>query len=901
MPEDGGVVVRRTSILLLLSLVLALTGAASVHGQAVTGWLVGRALSTDGAELDGVQVTVSGAALQGVRSAATDSRGHFGFPTLPAGTYEVRLHQIGYAPIRVVRISVSSGITTDLGDIRLAPQAVELGEIVVSAAGPSVDPATVAAVTAFDSSAFLALPTDRNVRAVVPLAPQANPSAYGDGVNISGATGYENGWFVDGINVTDPSNADVGMNLPYNFVREVQVTTGGFDAQYGRAQGGLVNVVTNAGGNRFEGQVFGYFAGDALQATPLSGVGEVQVDGFQQYDVGLSASGPIKRDRLWFHAAYNPTFERRDAVIPGLPAQADSRESQLFATKLTGRLGTETDLSLTVLGDPSSRDFVGQAGPLPQFPATASDPRTVLGRVEDGGVAVAVQLRHQAGRRVSLAASLSRLDRWADNHPRSGATTDAAALARLDDHVSNSASGNYGSSTHNTTARTAAQVSATAVTGAHVLKAGAEFEANTVDYDLLGSYVFKDTTAAGAPPDTVYSWFRVAVTSQARNYIPTLYLQDSWQLSRVLRLNLGLRWDAQFMEGDVGEARSITDQLAPRLGLIVRPGGSEDEKFFAAAGRFYEQVPMNALAGWLSQFTQSLGTYPQNPLVDSSGGAGFELTQSGIPPDPSLRGQYHDEVAAGYQRRIGNRYRLGVRGTYRTLRWALEDAARDAVSPLVMGNPGRGVLDFVPRARREYGALELTFERADAGPLAFLASYVLSRSWGNYTGLFASDILATTTNSGPQFDYPEQTAHASGLLPNDRTHVLKLSGSYRFGFGFTAGTAVIVASGTPLNEYGTGPYPPYWTFEKPRGTAGRTPATWNAALRLAYDLRPGPAGRFRPRAVLDLLNLGNQRRPLTYDQTRYTLPGNAGSNPNYGAVTRYQAPLSARFGVLLGF
>jgi len=885
---------------LLLSLAV-LASAQSARAQAVTGSLLGRAISAEG-PLEGVLVAVSGASLQGVRSVTSDSRGRFRFGTLPPGTFEVRLQRIGYRPVRIVQASVSPGVTTALGDIELVAQAVELAEIVVSAARPSVDPTGVAAVTTFDSAAFLKIPTERNLRGIVPLAPQANPSAYGDGVNISGATGYENGWYVDGIHVTDPWNADVGMNLPYNFVREVQVTTGGFDAEYGRAQGGLVNVVTNAGGNRFQGQVSGYFTGDGLQATPLSGVGEVQVEQFQQYDVGVSASGPLRHDRLWFYAAYNPTFERRDVVIPGLSAEPDERASHLFAGKLTGRLGASTDFSLTLLGDPSSQDFVGPSGPLPQFPATVSEPATVLGHRTDGGTAEAVQVHHQAGSRVSLDASLSRLDRWADNNPRIGPTTDAVSLARLDDHVANAASGGYGTSTRNRTARTAGQASATIVTGTHTLKVGAELEVNTVDYDLLGSYVFRDTaSAAGGQTDTLYSWFRVSVAARARNTVPTVYAQDSWELSRSVGLNLGLRWDAQFMDGDVGEARSITDQIAPRLGVVFRPGGSEDQKFFAAAGRFYEEVPMSALAGWLSQFTQSFGAYPQNPLIDSTGGMVLELTQSGIPPDPSLRGQYHDEVAAGYQQRIGNSYRLGLRGTYRTLRWALEDAARDANSPLVMGNPGRGVLAFVPKARREYAGLELTFQRADASPLAFLASYVLSRSWGNYTGLFASDILATTTNSGPQFDYPEQSVNASGLLPNDRTHVLKLSGSYRFGFGLTAGTSTILASGTPLNEYGTGPYPPYWTFEQPRGTAGRTPTTFNVAVRLAYDLPAARGAKVRPGAVLDLFNLDNQRRALTYDQTHYTLPGKQGIDPNYGAVTRYQAPLSARLGILLSF
>src|SRR4030095_14736855 len=98
-----------------------------------------------------------------------------------------------------------------------------------------------------------------------------------------------------------------------------------------------------------------------------------------------------------------------------------------------------------------------------------------------------------------------------------------------------------------------------------------------------------------------------------------------------------------------------------------------------------------------------------------------------------------------------------------------------------------------------------------------------------------------------QFDFVEQTPQGLGLLPNDRTHVLKFFGAYRFGFGLTAGTSLVWESGTPLSEYG-GIFvgPPYWSFLQPRGSVGRTPAIWDLNFRYTYLIPVRPYSRAEP-------------------------------------------------------
>jgi hypothetical protein len=156
------------------------------------------------------------------------------------------------------------------------------------------------------------------------------------------------------------------------------------------------------------------------------------------------------------------------------------------------------------------------------------------------------------------------------------------------------------------------------------------------------------------------------------------------------------------------------------------------------------------------------------------------------------------------------------------------------------------------------------------------------------------------------YTVPEQHLNATGLLPNDRTHVLKLFGSQELVTGLGLGATFLLASGTPLSEYGAIALPPpFRGLVRPRGTSGRTPTIWDLGLRLAYEL-PSPGGaNVRTRFLLDLEHIGSPRKAVDYDQIRFTCLGSAGEqscpNAGYGRVLHYQPPMTARIGIEAGF
>jgi hypothetical protein len=295
--------------------------------------------------------------------------------------------------------------------------------------------------------------------------------------------------------------------------------------------------------------------------------------------------------------------------------------------------------------------------------------------------------------------------------------------------------------------------------------------------------------------------------------------------------------------------------------------------------------------------------YPMNPVVDSAGGEElFSYTLAGYPVDSRVKGQHYDEITLGYERRIGTLHRLGVRGMLRDLRWVVEDAINQGGTldafEWHLGNPGRGLLAHVPRATRRYRGVTVEVERG-SGSLRYLASYTLSRTHGNYSGEFETDTRVPASHFQQSMDWPVQWAHHEGHLPNDRRHLAKVSGAWQLYSGLALGMAAWFASGTPLSEMSAEPLPYVRTHVRPRGSVGRGPAVWNMDLRIARDL--ALRHRMRPQLVLDVFNVGNQRKAVDFEQLHYLTAERNASNPNYMKVNQYQASLRARLGVTVGF
>ncbi len=308
-----------------------LFGSSSLSwGQETTGRIEGWIFDNLNKPLPATTVKVRSVSLQGEQAAASNADGYFFLSNLPVGVYTLRLSHVGYGEQVHQNVTVRLGKTTSLGRLQLEPATLAHSEVIVAGEKPLLDPASTTLGANLSAETYRLLPVERNFREIATLIPQANESFYGDAVNISGSTGMENAYIVDGMNVTRPVSAGLSTDLPYNFIKEIEIKTGGYEAEFGRAQGGIINVVTHSGGNELHGQLFGFYTGKSLGGERRPGLTGATVADFARYDVGLTLHGPLVRDRLWFFAAYNPILLARIFVLPAWAFIPTNRHHTFF-------------------------------------------------------------------------------------------------------------------------------------------------------------------------------------------------------------------------------------------------------------------------------------------------------------------------------------------------------------------------------------------------------------------------------------------------------------------------------------------------------------------------------------------------------------------------------------------
>jgi hypothetical protein len=803
------------------------------------------------------------------------------------GTYNVAISHISYQELVIKNVVVRLGKTTTLYEIRMKTKIHEAPEIVVLAQRPLIDPTTTEIGANLKREEFEALPLERDYRNITALLPQANHSFLGDGVNFSGATGLENRYFIDGIDVTDPFRGVSGTSLPYNFIDEIEVKSGGYEAEYRSSLGGVINVITSSGGNELHGQAFGFFANNNFAGDPRFGTIEPRTGEFAQWDVGLSLGGPIKKDKLWFYAAYNPKYQVEDVDVPESGFYEDKSLTHIFAGTLKWNINNKSNLNLTVFGDPGERESVGETFFALSFgtPLAFENPDPVLGDMKTGGVNASLRGNYLANDNLLFEASVSIVSSRDYLQPM---TERGQNEPRAQDAATGIFSGGFASRVDNKSVRAAADASGTLTIGNHKVKAGIGYWDNRLDTDfqhfervLLGDTLFDDIT-----------WL---IDGTVHNRIPSAFVQDSWQIHDRLRLNAGIRWEKQFLVGSNGDvAQEINSQLQPRIGFIFQPGALGSQKFYGSFGRFYQDMSL-----YLSSQYHIDGVTIVASGVDTSGAYYYEWIGEASHEVDDLEGQHYDEFTLGYELQLGRYYKLGVQTVYQALRQGIEDGEiAPGTFEFVYGNPGSGSLADYPEMEREYIALELTAQCTGHEKFSVLASYVLSRNQGNYPGLFNSDYELPFPNANASYDLLETLVDGSGLMPNDRTHVFKLHGSYRMAMGLDIGTSFMWASGTPLNEFVSTTFP-WLNFARQRGTAGRTDAIWDWNMRFVYNLASLTGTAWRPRIIADLFHIGSLRTPVDMDQVREYEEGIP--NPTYGLPTRYQPPMTVRLGMEVDF
>ncbi len=799
---------------IFVALWLALMGSASA--QETTGTLTGKLTDGQGLALPGVTVTVTGP--QGARSFVTDGEGLFRAPFLVPGAYDVRAELQGFKAVEQKAVPVSLGQTTSV-TLRL-----EVGGITetVSVTGSSTIVNTSSTTTgAVLSSEMLAtIPVGRRFTDTLYLAPgvssggsvgRANPS-------VSGGSGLDNLYVVDGVNVTNTGYGAVGSYsiifgslgtaTPFDFIKEIQIKTGGYEAEYGQSMGGVVNVVTKSGTNQLRGSLFGYSQTDAMEAewkTFQSANGTVNTVGTGRSDVGMEGGFPLLRNRLFFFGAINPAWEKRTFIAPdGFPLQSlgevdRERMSLSYSSKATWQAASAHRFDVSVFGDPAKGDL----GPQRTSSLLVTD-RSSFSELDYGG-------HNQTLRYDGVLSPNLLLEASASHAFNKIAETPSVDAWRVTDTtvVPNIITGGIGTYEKGNESRNYQYVAkATWVAGGHQVKIGGLFE--DVEYAQVNQLTGPTFTAAtGQQTETGASVSIIADPTLGRIYRVTranfnsarttrqdywsLFLQDTWRVNDRLTINPGVRYEQQTLRGTFetlttldGEELSdfpLKNNWAPRIGVVYDVLGNGRSKIYGNYGRYYARIPNDLAARALSGdagFTR--GDYYDANLTQPipngvlAGGQTNHYVVAGLfadQIDADAKLSYQDEFVAGFEYEAFANTNVGVRYIHRNVGRVLEDIADAPAVAYDLGLPGLGSVEYIltnpdssfptrypelgaafEDPKHVYDAVEFTVDRRFSNNWSMMASYRWSRLFGTFEGFYREDNGQSDPGITSLYDFP---------------------------------------------------------------------------------------------------------------------------------------------------
>ncbi|MCR6661446.1 MAG: carboxypeptidase regulatory-like domain-containing protein [Asticcacaulis sp.] len=696
-----------------------------------SGALIGSVSDSSGAPVAGATVTLTSVGQNQSRTLTSTAAGSFSATGLQPGDYTVVVEAPGYdkyeATVSVV-ISQEVRIDAALNTTGATQTIVVKGKRVRQDFTKTTTGLTVDLDTLTSQQ-----PIARNLTAVTMLAPtvtMGNPG-FGTGdravASFGGGSVAENAYYIDGLNITNPDTYVSSARVPFDFYKTVEVKTGGYAAEFGRATGGVVNATTKSGTNTFMFAVHGNYQPTTLRNDQLDTYDyRGKFTSVQNNSLSVEAGGPIIKDRLFAYGLYQfndyadtkaglntNTYTKTKNTDPFLGLKLDGYITPTQHVSLTYFDTTNTDKSSQYAYDPAT-DTIGayQAGVNEElggqnwvlnYAGKVTDWFSVsaaVGDMKDRDNLLPTDLTSYYVRHYAVDGSYNvistgqpnsainvvdmerkfwradgdiRFDAWGHHHVRFGI-----------DHEKNS------------------ETKTTDLTG------GSPVQYRFRDYDTNNDGVADQTLL-----NVIYEHLGGNVSSEGQ----AVYIQDSWDVTRNLNLQFGLR-DDSFKQYNLSgqQYMDLNGNVAPRLGFAWDPTGEGQWKIFGSFGKnfippamnmgfrgkdLYYQEYFNAPAGgWVIDATtglpQSVGTpyvkknydapCPTSNLGSAPGFSGVDVSgnycyvygngeQEGANSKTAegLKATHVDEVILGTSYRINDLWTVGVTGTLRSTKDVSED------------------------------------------------------------------------------------------------------------------------------------------------------------------------------------------------------------------------------------
>ncbi|HEY0005358.1 MAG TPA: carboxypeptidase regulatory-like domain-containing protein [Pyrinomonadaceae bacterium] len=801
--KDRGARRRVVCLVLFVSFaVLAACGASLVQAQqAVTSAVLsGRVEDAGGALVSGALVTLTSLETNRKWTSETDETGRYRFSYLPVGAYLLTVEKSGFATLK-------RQLTLTLGQALDAPLRLSVAEVAesvnVTDDVPLLESARTQVAETITPREIDGYPLNgRNYLDLALLAPGvsrtntgsnqrfAETSAVpGTGISIAGQRNLNNTFIVDGVSANDDAAGLAATFYSQDVIREFQVVTSGGIAEFGRASGGIVNIVTQSGTNDWQGRAYGFLRNQRLDArNPLASTR----DPLTQAQYGASLGGPISRDQTFLFTNFEQT-RRRDAgfitINPTSAALINTRLDQTgysgarlttgefsggsdvtnFFARVDHRLNQSNLLtarySLYDINSPNSRNAGGLNAVSRGTGLNNLDQTITLGNVSTLSAGTINETRFQLAR--------SRL---------SAPVNDPVGPA-----VNISGIASFGTSTVSPTARSTDLYeiadNLTTERGAHSIKGGADFLLNRLDITFPGAtqglYTFSSMANFLAGRYVTFQQAFGAESQFQSNPNLGLFVQDEWKPRRDLTVNAGLRYDAQFLHAPI---RTDADNFAPRLGLAYAP---LDRKTVirASFGIYFDRIPLRATSNALQRdgtkyrvavlsFEQPGAPSFPDPLAGLPGGLLASITTI----DPHIKNSYSEQASLQIERELPFYSSLSIGYLrLRGLHLLLQRNTNVPTAPASAGLPNQGRPDarFANINRYEssgnsyYDGMTVSFNKRTGGWTSLRVSYTLSKAIDDAGNFFFFT---------PQDNFNLRAEKA--LSDNDQRHRLTLSGSF---------------------------------------------------------------------------------------------------------------------------
>lgn len=696
----------------------------AAHAQDYTSIAAsGRVLAENGQPVRGATVKVTSTDKGVSRTATTDETGAYFISQLPQGDYDFTVSAPDYATYQEQHIALSRG-TGGANSFTLAA-AGGAGDIVVVGSRQRVSDfsnETTGAVIDLEST-DKRVPVARSLQQVILMAPgtiqgTGNGGAFRNEVSISGSAFTENAYYVNGLNITNFRMGSRPVEVPYDFYQTVEVKTGGYPAEFGRATGGVVNAITKSGSNEYHASVLGSWSPDDLRSTSPNTYDTDNRDATsEQRELTFQASGPIVKDHLFVYGLYS--LRKFETFTPNSNQDNATRtenDSPFWGVKVDGYVTGDHHLEFTYFN--SSNDTRTRSLAYDRTTGKAGD---VTGGTNDraGGINYVGRYTGTFTPWFTISAA------YGVNKFRDGQLPLDTTHSRVIDYRNsdsgidiglNKVTDALGFTDDKREFYRADADFLFGLLGSHHVRVGYDHETNTSEqiHETIGTGFYKIFTAnadsaarLGIPVGTDYYTTRIyANNGNTTVKNEAFYIEDDWTLlNDRLRLQLGLRDDRFSNQGVSGASYYKSgDQWAPRLGVSFDVFGDRKTKAYANYGAYYlplaGDINLN-IAGGLVTYTRynllnGLNATDGTPNEGQAilGAATFsacpdtkiancEVSASGTPADPSgvidknLQPQSVREFILGIDHQFSDRIKVSAYFTHRELHNAIEDISVD--------------------------------------------------------------------------------------------------------------------------------------------------------------------------------------------------------------------------------